>query len=70
MIRCTAGQEVTRRKRAAWMKAADVVDYADGESLRQKRNAERAAKARGEFKPDKELRDIIGRELYKQKVIL
>ena len=60
----------TRRKRAAWMKAADVVDYSDGESLRQKRSAEQAAKARGEFKPDKELRDIIGRELYKQKVIL
>lgn len=59
----------TRRKRAAWMRAADVVDYSDGESLRQKRAAEQAAKARGEFKPDKELRDIIGRELYKQKVI-
>jgi hypothetical protein len=59
----------TRRKRKAWMEAAKVVDYADGESLRQKRNAEQAAKARGEYKPDKELRAIIGRELYKQKVI-
>ena len=60
----------TRRKRRDWMKARDVVDYADGESLRQKRNAEQAAKARGEHKPDKQLREIIGRELYKQKVIL
>ncbi len=60
----------TRRKRKDWMRAADVVDYSDGEGLRQKRAAEQTAKARGEFKPDKELRNVIGRELYKQKVIL
>lgn len=60
----------TRRKRRDWMRAADVVDYADGEGYRQQRAKEQEAKARGEFKPDKELRTIIGRELYKQKVIL
>jgi hypothetical protein len=60
----------TRAKRAAWMRATGNADYSDFKGAREKRAKEEAAKARGEIKPDKQLRDLIGRELYKQKVIL
>jgi len=60
----------TRAKRKAWMRATGNADYSDYANIRAKAKAEREAKARGEFKPDKQLRDLIGRELYKQKVIL
>lgn len=60
----------SRRKRKDWMRATDSVDYSDFAGAREQRRKEEAAKARGEFKPDKSLRDLIGRELYKQKVIL
>ena len=60
----------SRAKRKAWMAATGTVDYDDFKGVRAKVRAEKAARARGEFKPDKELRDVIGRELYKQKVIL
>lgn len=75
--RCHEGQVApdgtdisTARKRARWMKDTGTADYADYKDVREKAAAEKAAKARGEFKPDKQLRDLIGRELYKQKVIL
>jgi hypothetical protein len=60
----------SRQKRKAWMAATDSVDFSDFKGARERRAKEEAAKARGEFKPDKPLRDLIGRELYKQKVIL
>jgi hypothetical protein len=60
----------TRAKRKAWMAATGNADYSDFEGARRKRAAEQAAKARGEFKKDPALREQIGRELYKQKVIL
>lgn len=65
----------SRRKRAAWSKASGCADYDDFKSARaarQKMLAERAELVRTgkPSKPDKELRQIIGRELYRQKVIL
>lgn len=79
--RCYEGQVApdgtdisTRRKRAAWMREtgnADFSDFKGARERRQKEIAERAEALRtGRFKPDKQLRDHIGRELYKQKVIL
>lgn len=60
----------TRAKRKAWMNATGCADYDDFKGARERRAKEQEARARGEFKPDKQLRDLIGRELYKQKVIL
>ncbi len=60
----------TRSKRKAWMRATGNADFGDYKNVRAKAAAEKAAKARGEVKPDRQLRDLIGRELYKQKVIL
>lgn len=60
----------TPAKRRAWQKATGIADYDDFRSAREQKDKEQAAKARGEYKPDPELRQIIGRELYKQKVIL
>lgn len=75
--RCHEGQVApdgtdisTRAKRAAWMKETGHADYSDYKSIREKAAAEKAAKARGEFKKDPALRDFIGRELYKRKMIL
>lgn len=75
--RCHEGQVApdgtdisTRSKRAAWMKATGHADYDDYKQIRAKAQAEKEAKARGEFKPDRQLRDFIGRELYKRKMIL
>ena len=59
----------SRRKRKAWMAATGVADYADYKGARERRAAEVAAKKRGEFKPDPALREFIGRELYKRKII-
>jgi hypothetical protein len=60
----------SRQRRKAWMAATDSVDFSDFKGARERRAKEEAARKRGEFKPDKQLRDLIGRELYKQKVIL
>jgi hypothetical protein len=60
----------SRQRRKAWMAATDSVDFDDFKGARERRAKEEAARKRGEFKPDKPLRDLIGRELYKQKVIL
>lgn len=64
----------SRQKRKAWMQATGCADYGDFKGAREKRRkalAERAEALRtGKFKPDKDLRNLIGRELYKQKVIL
>ena len=60
----------SRRKRKAWMEATGVADYADYKGARERRAAEVAARRRGEFKQDPELRQFIGRELYKRKIIL
>lgn len=65
------GQDIgSRQKRKRYMEANGLADYDDFKGAREQRAREEAAKARGEHKPDKELRHIIGRELYKQKVIL
>jgi hypothetical protein len=60
----------SRQKRKAWMAATGNADFSDFKGARERRAKEEAARKRGEFKPDKPLRDLIGRELYKQKVIL
>lgn len=60
----------SRAKRKAWQSASGTADYSDFKGAREKRAKEEAAKKRGEFKKDPALRDLIGRELYKQKVIL
>ena len=65
----------SRKKRKDWMRAADVVDHGDFKGAREKRRkalAERAEmlKTGKPTKPDKELREFIGRELYKRKMIL
>jgi hypothetical protein len=60
----------TRARRKAWMKATGTADASDYTQAWKKAAAEKAARARGEFKPDKKLRDLIGRELYKAKIIL
>lgn len=60
----------SRAKRRAYMAAHGVADYDDYKGVRAKKAAEREAKRRGEFKPDKQLRETIGRALYKQKIIL
>ena len=65
----------SRRKRKDWMRAADVVDHGDFKGAREQRRkmlAERAEllKTGKPTKPDRELRDLIGRELYKRKMIL
>jgi hypothetical protein len=60
----------TPAKRRAWMKATGTADYDDYRGVRARKAAELEARHRGELKPDKSLRDLIGRELYKQKVIL
>jgi hypothetical protein len=60
----------TPAKRRAWMKRTGTADYDDYRGVRARKAAELEARHRGETKPDKSLRDLIGRELYKQKVIL
>lgn len=60
----------SRQKRKRYMQENGLADYDDFKGARERRAKEQAAKARGEYKPDPELRNIIGRELYKQKVIL
>lgn len=60
----------SRQKRKRWMAEAGVADYGDYAGARAKKRAEVDARRRGELKPDKELRDTIGRQLYKHKVIL
>jgi hypothetical protein len=60
----------SRAKRKAYMEAHGVADYQDYAGVRAKAAAEKAAKARGEFKPDKTLRETIGRALYREKKIL
>ena len=60
----------SRAKRKRYMEERGLADYDDFKGAREKRDREQAAKARGEYKPDPELRHIIGRELYKQKVII
>lgn len=69
--RATDGTDIgSRQKRKAYMTAHGVADYDDFKNVRAKAQAEKEAKRRGEFKPDKQLRETIGRALYKQKVIL
>lgn len=60
----------TRRLEQAWMSATGNAHASDFKGARERRQAEQEAKARGEFKPDKALREFIGRELYKRKMIL
>jgi hypothetical protein len=59
----------SRRKRKDWMRATDTVEYDDFKGARERRNKELEARARGELKPDKALREHLGRELYKAKII-
>jgi hypothetical protein len=59
----------SRRKRKDWMRATDSVEYDDFKGARERRNKELAARHRGELKPDKALREQLGRELYKAKII-
>lgn len=67
----TDGTDIgSRQKRKAFMQANDLVDYDDCKGLREAKAKEREARARGEFKPDKQLRETLGRELYKHKVII
>lgn len=62
------GEDIgSRQKRKRYMEENGVADYDDFKGAREARAKEQAAKARGEFKPDKHLRDLIGRELYKQR---
>jgi hypothetical protein len=75
--RCHEGEKApdgtdigTPAKRRAWMKAESIGDYDDFKSARARRSKELEARRRGEIKHDPQLRDLIGRELYKQKVIL
>lgn len=75
--RCHEGQVApdgtdisTRTKRARWMKETGTADFDDYRGAREAKAKEAEAKRRGEFKPDKQLRDLIGRELYKRKMIL
>lgn len=75
--RCHEGQVApdgtdisTRAKRQAWMRATGNVDHADYKGVREAKQKEIEAKRRGEFKKDPALRDLIGRELYKRKMIL
>ncbi len=75
--RCHEGQVApdgtpinTRRKRAAWARESGCADYDDFKGAREKRKKELEARARGELKPDPQLREFIGRELYKRKIIL
>lgn len=58
----------TRARRRAWMREHDVVDYADGKSLREKRRKMEADRKAGRFAPDRELRDMIGKKLYDAKL--
>lgn len=58
----------TRSRRRAWMRERDVVDYADGKSLREKRRKMEADRKAGRFAPDRELRDTIGKKLYDAKL--
>jgi len=60
----------SRTKRKAYMAAHGVADYDDFKNVRAKAAAEKEAKRRGEFKPDKQLRETIGRALYREKKIL
>lgn len=60
----------TRQKRKAWMAATGNADYDDFKGARERRAKEIEARKRGEFKKDPALRDLIGRTLYKHKVIL
>ena len=59
----------SRRKRKDWMRATDSVEYDDFKGARERRAKDEAAHARGELKPDKALREHLGRELYKAKII-
>lgn len=59
----------SRRKRKDWMRATDTVEFDDFKGARERRQKEMEARARGEFKPDKALREHLGRELYKAKII-
>lgn len=59
----------SRRKRKDWMRATDTVEFDDFKGARERRQKELEARARGEFKPDKALREHLGRELYKAKII-
>jgi hypothetical protein len=60
----------SRAKLKQWMRETGNADYDDFAGAREKRAKEEAAKKRGEFKTDKALREQIGRELYKRKMIL
>jgi hypothetical protein len=60
----------TRRAEREWMNATGSAHYDDFKGARERRAKEEAAKKRGEYKPDKQLRDLIGREMYKRKMIL
>lgn len=80
--RCHEGQVApdgtdigSRAKRAAWMKESGCADYDDFKGARERRAKEVAEKRRmvetGKVeKHDPKLRDFIGRELYKRKMIL
>lgn len=56
----------TRAKRKAWMRATGNVDFDDYKNHRAKVAADKASRLE---RPDKPLRDLIGRELYKRKMI-
>lgn len=60
----------SRAKRRAYMQAHGVADYDDFKEVRAKARAEKEARRRGEFKPDPQLRETIGRALYREKKIL
>lgn len=58
-----------RTRRKQWMAATGSADYGDFKEHRKRAQAEREARQRGEFKKDPALREFIGRELYKRKLI-
>ena len=58
-----------RRARRDWMNASGAADYSDFNGIREKAAKEAAAKARGEIRKDPALREFIGRQLYRHKII-
>lgn len=67
-VRTITGEDIgSRQKRKRYMSENGLADYDDFKGAREAKRQEREARARGEYKPDKELRDIIGRALYKQR---
>lgn len=80
--RCHEGQVApdgtdigTARKRARWMKETGIADHADFKGARAQKQRDLAERQQmletgRPVRHDPKLRDLIGRELYKRKMIL